>query len=163
MIYFFSEAQKLKKDDPLHQMIHNILYRRLLKRALIISKPTVEKKNEEFFSYTNIKKFQTDLSEKDPELRKLAEEIWEEAGKPCSLYDVWVDLPKLPPTGTADDTYVRTGTRDLPDFEKLSDIFKVDDWAEDYTEHKWRGHVFWSKRQRYKEKDFQSFCCCFKR
>ena len=72
----------------------------------------------------------------------MATEIWEIAGKPCSLYDVWVDLPKLPPTGTADDTYVRTGTQDNPDFEKLSDIFKVDDWAEDYTEHKWRGHVF---------------------
>lgn len=138
----YAEADKRKKDDPLHKLIHGLKFRRLLKRALIISKTTVEESSKDFFGYTVLKKFCADLKDKDGDLRQLAENIWNEAGKPCSLSEVWVDIPKLPPTGAADETYVNKGTFKLPDFVKLKDIFRVDDWAQDYAEHNWRGHVF---------------------
>lgn len=138
----FSEADKRKKDDQLHISIHNLQYRRLWKRALIISKSTVQPAYGEFFGYSNLKAFSTTLKTSDRQLRELAGEIWETAGKPCLKHELWIDLPKLPPTGTADDTYVNQGTQDKPNLCKLKEIFRVDDWAQNYAEHKWRGHVF---------------------
>lgn len=137
----YAEADKLEKGDLLHRLIHDLKFRRLLKRALIISKATITKPSE-FFGYTKLKKFCTDLKDNDHELRELAREICREAGNPCNPLEVWVDLPKLPPIGTADDTYVNIGSQSEPEFQKLKEIFQVDDWAESYTEHNWRGHVF---------------------
>ncbi len=138
----FYEAHRRKKDDPLHKLIHNLQYRRLLKRALIISKTTVKDSDKDFFGHSNLKKFCIDIESKDRNLRELAKKIVDAAGNPCDLHDVWVDLPKLPPIGSADEIYVNKGTIKKPSFSKLRDIFRVDDWAQDYSEHKWRGHVF---------------------
>lgn len=138
----YSEADQLSGDNPLHQLIHNLKFRRLFKRALIISRATVEKPFGDFFGYTVLKRFCTDLKDNDPELRSLAREICKEAGNPCAPLEVWVDLPKLPPIGSADDTYVNIGSQSEPEFQKLKDIFRVDDWAQSYAEHNWRGHVF---------------------
>jgi uncharacterized protein len=138
----YAEADRRSKDDLLHRLIHNLKFRRLLKRGLIISKATVEKFDKDFFGYTRLKEFCSDLKDNDHELRELAREIWEAAGKPCDLLEVWVDLPKLPPIGSADDTFVNIGSHREPEFEKLKEIFRVDDWAQNYAEHNWRGHVF---------------------
>jgi hypothetical protein len=138
----YSEAERRPSHDELHKLIHSLKFRRLLKRALIISRTTVEDPSKDVFGYTALKKFSTELKEKDPELRQLAVKIWEDAGKPCPILEIWIDLPKLPPIGAADDTYVNKGTFGAPDFVKLKDIFRVDDWAQTYAEHNWRGHVF---------------------
>lgn len=138
----YAEADRLPKTDLLHQFIHNIKFRRLWKRALIISKATVERPSHEFFGYTRLKKFCAELKENDHELRLLAREICDFAGNPCDPLEVWIDLPKLPPIGMADDTYVNIGGQDQPEFQKLRDIFLVDDWAQNYAENNWRGHVF---------------------
>jgi len=42
----YAEADRLKKTDPLHSLIHDLKYRRLLKRALTISKATVVKPSD---------------------------------------------------------------------------------------------------------------------
>jgi len=138
----YSEAERRPPKDELHNLIHSLKFRRLLKRALIISRTTVEDPSKDFFGYTALKKSCAELKNKDPELRELAVKIWEGAGKPCPILEIWVDLPKLPPIGAADDTYVNKGTFGSPDFVKLKDIFRVDDWAQTYAEHNWRGHVF---------------------
>ena len=138
----YAEADLRKKTDPLHKLIHDLKFRRLLKRALIISKTTVETGSKALFEYSELKRFCNDCYAKDPELRKLAKKIWEDSGKPCRLEQIWVDLPKTPPTGTADDTYVNKGTFKKPDYVQLKDVFRVDDWAHNYVEHNWRGHVF---------------------
>lgn len=138
----FAQLHLLSADDPLYRMIYNLAYRKLLKRALIISKSTVKEQSKEFFGYSTLKRFSADLLGKDIELRKLAQQIWEEAGKPCDLLDVWIDLPKVPPIGAADDIYINIGTHDSPNHVKMVKVFRVDDWAQDYVEHKWRGHVF---------------------
>ena len=138
----YAEADLRNKRDPLHRLIHDLKYRRLLKRALIISKTSVEPGSQDLFEYSTLKRFCNECYAKDPELRKLAKKIWETAGKPCRLEQIWVDLPKAPPVGTADDTFINKGTFNSPDFEKLKKIFSVDDWAHNYVEHNWRGHVF---------------------
>jgi HD superfamily phosphohydrolase len=138
----YSEADRLSKNNTLHQLIHNLKFRRLFKRALIISRATVEKPYGDFFGYTVLKKFCTDLKDNDHELRSLAREICQEAENPCGPLEVWIDLPKLPPIGSADDTYVNIGGEKDPEFLKLKDIFRVDDWAQSYAEHNWRAHVF---------------------
>lgn len=139
----YAEADLRKKNDPLHILIHDLKFRRLLKRALIISKTTVEDgSSKELFEYSALKRFCNECYAKDPELRNLAKKIWEDSGKPCRLEQIWVDLPKTPPVGTADDTYVNKGTFKSPDYVKLKKIFSVDDWAHNYVEHNWRGHVF---------------------
>ena len=152
----YAEADRRAKDDVLHRFIHNLKFRRLLKRALIISKTTVEKPSKDFFGYTVLKKFCTDLKDNDHELRELAKEIWEGAGKPCDLLEIWIDLPKLPPIGSADDTYVNVGSHKEPEIEKLKDIFGVDDWAQNYAEHNWRGHVFCPDRDEVRKKIAES-------
>ncbi len=115
-----------------HKILHNMLYRRLLKRALVISKSTTS-------GYSVIKKYAVNERDRDPYLRNLAEKIWIEAGKPCDKEDIWVDLPSPPPRGIADRTFIKKSENE---FVPLSKIFKVDDWAENYIEHLWRGHVF---------------------
>ncbi|OGP68125.1 MAG: hypothetical protein A2031_03730 [Deltaproteobacteria bacterium RBG_19FT_COMBO_43_11] len=139
----YAEADLRKKNDPLHKLIHDLKFRRLLKRALIISKTTVKDgSSKDLFEYSTLKRFCNESYAKDPELRKLAKKIWEDAGRPCRLEQIWVDLPKTPPTGTADDTYINKGTFRKPDYVTLKDVFRVDDWAHNYVEHNWRGHVF---------------------
>jgi len=133
---FFAEALKRKKSDLLHQMIHNILYRRLLVRALTISMDTVTKTGKRYHELRQ-------LNQKTKQVydlrRALARKIWIKAGKPHSPYEIWVDLPPEPPIGSADQTYVRTPSG-LP--RKLSDLFPIHYWSLLYISHKWRGHVF---------------------
>ncbi|MBW2091858.1 MAG: hypothetical protein JRI34_07010 [Deltaproteobacteria bacterium] len=42
----------------------------------------------------------------------------------------------------ADDIYVNLGTRQDPNFEKLSTLFRVDDWVTAFSQNSYRGHVF---------------------
>lgn len=133
---FFAEALKRKKSDLLHQMIHDILYRRLLVRALTISMDTVRnsgRRYQELRMLNQKTKTAYDLR------RALARKIWIKAGKPHSLYEIWVDLPPEPPIGAADHTYVRTPSGHP---RKLTDLFPVHYWSQLYISHKWRGHVF---------------------
>ncbi len=39
-----------------------------------------------------------------------------------------------------------------PNFVKMVDIFRVDDWAQTYVEHKWRGHIFCPDDQEIRKK-----------
>lgn len=138
----YAEADRLPKSDFLRRLIHSLRFRRLPKRALILSKATVEIPSRDFFRYSVLKKFCTDLKNNDPELRALAAQICDEAGNPCDPLDVWIDLPKLPPIDGAGETYVNVGSETQPELRQLKEIFCVDDWARGYAEHKWRGHVF---------------------
>lgn len=133
---FFSEALRRPEDDQVHRMIHQILYRRLLLRAITISADTVEAKDGNYFE---LRRLNQRGSEARAERRELAKQIWEEAKKPCPLEHIWVDLPADPPTGGADQTYVRTSAGKL---RRLSDLFPIHYWSNLYVSYKWRGHVF---------------------
>jgi len=131
----FGEAD-VTKDAKLHKMIHNVLYRRLFKRALVISLKTIQNRENDslkLFSLAN------PSQETNKKLRELAKAIWIEAGKPCLPEEVWIDLPKLPHNKEVYATFIR-----MPDksFIPLNKNFPIDDWVQQYAKNKWRGHVF---------------------
>ena len=133
---FFAEALKLAKDHPLHRIIHDILYRRHLVRALTINKDTHE---DDKTAYRELRRLNHNSEEDVCERRQLAAEIWDKAGRPCENHELWVDLPPSPGLGGADHTYVRAPSKEL---RKLTSFFPINYWNESYMSYKWRGHVF---------------------
>jgi HD superfamily phosphohydrolase len=131
---FFGEALRRRPDNPLHGMIHDILYRRLFVRALTISNDTVQGPPSAYQQLRQLN--QSDASAYD-ERRQLAREIWEEADRPHSSHHIWLDLPADPPVREADKIFVRTASGGLT---KLT--FPLNYWASLYATHKWHGHVF---------------------
>jgi HD superfamily phosphohydrolase len=136
---FFAEALRRPDADPLHRMLHDILYRRLFVRALTISKATVAADSP---GYQQLRR----LNQAGPvayrRRRELAKAIWGAASlerTSITPYHVWVDLPPDPKVGEADRTYVVDSSGELV---KLEQLFPSHYWAELYTSHKWRGHVF---------------------
>ncbi len=124
-------------DEELHRLIHNILYRRLLKRAVVISRKTIEGDPGPLLS-TNFNRAESRIY-----LRNLSRKIWKDAGEPCSIHDVWIDIPSPPSFKEANSTYVRTNRTDPDqDLKQLSDMFPSHQWTEQYNQHKLKGHVF---------------------
>ncbi|KPK97349.1 MAG: hypothetical protein AMJ95_09575 [Omnitrophica WOR_2 bacterium SM23_72] len=132
---FFSETL-LTKDPLLHKLIHNILYRRLFLRALVITRDNIEESSQ-----PNYKEFQ-DLSQKKiynyKILRGLAEKIWQSSGKPCLSEEIWIDVPAFPPTKEVDETFIKYPS----ELKKMSKLFPSNEWVDMYAFHKWKAHVF---------------------
>jgi len=129
-------------DDQLHELIHNLYFRRLLKRALIISCPTVNV--EEEGALDNFNRLLN--THEDAHLRReISREIWEKAGRPGMKEQVFLDMPKRPKFVAADETYIYHAEPSDTATNKpitLNDLIKVDSWAKQYMEHRYRGHVF---------------------
>lgn len=129
----------LKKDDYLHKLMHNLQYRRLLKRAIVISRDTIKdiSKLDNYDQYAA----ETALKEGIEYYRWIAKRIWEEAGKPGLLQELWVDCPKDPAFDEADDTWISPLGQKQPPLP-LTDFFQAEKYANQYKFKKWRSHVF---------------------
>ncbi|MBC8418744.1 MAG: HD domain-containing protein [Desulfobacterales bacterium] len=125
-------------NGELHALIHNLFFRRLLKRALIISRRTVELKDND--RWDELQRHAKKSSNSAKKRRELAREIWKFAGKPCLPQEVWVDLPELPSMKAADDTFVLPSEGAEP--ITLNKLFPTGQWTSQYGLNKWRGHVF---------------------
>ena len=125
-------------DKELHKLIHNLFFRRLLKRALVLSNRTIEKNDDD--RWDELQRHAKKTSNAAHERRRLAKDIWEAAGKPCLLQEVWVDLPELPSMKAADTTFVLPGPES--DLIPLNELFPTVKWTQKYGQNKWRGHVF---------------------
>lgn len=130
---FFGEAYRISKEEPLHNLIHNLAYRRLFKRALVISTQTIDS------GHQNIFKLRTPTVANIRYLRELAEKIWVNAGKPCLKEEIWIDLPKPPHNKEVYGTFIKRGEGD---FISLNENFPIDEWVEQFVKNKWRGNVF---------------------
>lgn len=126
-------------DDRLHSLVHDLFFRRPLKRALIVSRRTIGLDQEDD-RWDDIQRHATQSPESFSERRNLAGDIWTEAGKPCLRQQVWVDLPELPSMRAADDTFVLPWEHATP--IPLTDLFPTGKWVQQYGMNKWRGHVF---------------------
>lgn len=137
---FFAEADKIKQNDPLHDLIHSLLYRRLLKRAIVITMASIdiEDDEEKRLWLERILK----LARNPKYTRELAKRIWEEGGKPCALHQIWVDLPELPSGEPGENAFVNVGTLKKPNLKPLKDFMPIAQWVNAYALNKWRGHVF---------------------
>lgn len=136
---FFAMATQTS-DNILHKLIHDLQYRRLLKRAVTISRNTVE--NDDGFD--TLMAFRHEYKpELHNRLREVAKHICEEAikqGIECNVEQIWIDLPAPPKvTRDIDRAYVI-----LPDDNliSLAKVFPISQWLELYDLHKWHGHVF---------------------
>lgn len=134
------------KSEKLHSLIHNLFFRRLLKRALIISRRTIEQSDDD--RWDELQRHAKKSSSSSKKRRELAQEIWKHAGKPCLLQEVWVDLPELPSMKAADDTFVLPSERAKP--ITLNELFPTGKWTRQYGLNKWRGHVFCPPQHREK-------------
>jgi HD superfamily phosphohydrolase len=121
------------KPPRLCKQIKKIKERNLLKRALVISKKTVETEDglDEL------------LKQRDrPQvLRKIAKEIVEDPklkGK-CEYYDVWVDLPDAPRFPEPSQCIVKITDEH---YENLDYFLPVAEWSRSFATNKWRGYVF---------------------
>jgi HD superfamily phosphohydrolase len=124
----------LKQVPQVDFIIENIRNRQFLKRALVLSRKTVN----------TLETFQkvTKLSEDPSKIRKLRELITDEItqkGASTSLYEVWVDIPKPPSLREASQCKVKITDEDYP---SLSEVFPADWWLTAYNETKWKGHIF---------------------
>ena len=133
---FFSQGLE---EDALQPMIHNILNRRLLKRAMTISMQSVS-------GDTQRKMFALDtIKTREPgELVDLRQRIFDaiEEEHQTSLASLWLDLPSGPDLNEAAvHCFVNTGGEDEP--KALADMFPTDDWLTSYEQNKWHGHVFY--------------------
>lgn len=137
-------AEGARTSDPeIHRLIHNIVYRRPLKRALVISRKTIDANSSDMNNFNKL--LYTKHNKRDIELRwrELAKKIWEDAGKPCSEHDVWIDLPNPPSFKEAAATHVRTDRTDVnKGLRKLEEFFPTNQWTDQYKAHKLKGHVF---------------------
>ena len=139
--YDFFGWDLCKLDENLHELLHNLVYRRLLKRAIVISKDTIKRECrgqiDQYTKYVEEPAFPDGLEY----YRWLAKKIWEEAGKPGLRQQVWVDCPKDPSFDEANDTWISPlGESEEP--IRIIDFFNVDKYADQYKQKKWRSHVF---------------------
>jgi uncharacterized protein len=136
--------------ETLHDLIHNLFFRRLLKRALIISRPTTKEKDVDRFDDL------LNLSEDHAECRRIAEKIWDKSGKVCGKQEIFLDLPKRPNFSAADDTYIYHDDPVQTQHTKpitLNSLLKLGSWSEQYVKHRYRGHVFCPPEHREKVAD----------
>ena len=140
---FFTLAY-LIKDDRLHRLLHNLRYRRLLKRALVICKDSIKKDDLPYFLDLRQLARKRDVEDQS-RLRHIALEIWKRSGRCCSRYEVWLDVPTPPSGREADLAFVRPAQGAGEQGEALfplSQSFPARTWADMYWLHKYRVHVF---------------------
>jgi uncharacterized protein len=136
----FYDLNIARMDGNLHMLLHNLHYRRLLKRAIVIARDTVTESS--IHNLDTYAKYREDpIIEGEDYYRSLAKKIWEEAKKPGLLQEIWVDCPDDPDFEEANDTWISSlgeGLQPLP----LSVFFRADKYADQYKQKKWRSHVF---------------------
>lgn len=131
---FFEIIGKIPGDQKLHKLVHNLQYRRLLKRCLVISSDTIE----DVESLDNLIKYR---EMGDVVYRELANDILVEAGNIAEIEEVWVDCPQDPKFTEAVDTWISPLAGEECQFN-LTKFFSINQWADQYKHRKWRGHVF---------------------
>lgn len=139
--YDFFDWKLCEIDDNLHNLLHSLIYRRLLKRAIVISRDTIKPEcKEKIDSYVKFVQEPVTVEGIDY-YRWLAKEIWEEAGRPGLLQEIWVDCPKDPSFNEANNTWI-SPLGDGQDPIPLTEFFSIDKYADQYKQRKWRSHVF---------------------
>ncbi|MGD0091316.1 MAG: HD domain-containing protein [Planctomycetota bacterium] len=136
----YSLGFRTPKDEKLHDLIHNLYFRRLLKRAVILSRRMVNE-DEGDNDLGPLLEFASPGQRSALKRRQLAREIYDKAKPPdCLPQEVWLDLPEMPSTKAADETYVLPTQHGVP--VPLKHFFPAGKWPEQYGITRWRGHVF---------------------
>jgi len=137
---FLGAGMRMKPTDPLHILMHDLVYRRLLKRVAILSHRTVD--NVANFANLLALRDSDSLSSKK-ELRDIAKDITARAkikGINLMSEQIWIDLPKNPTKkGDIEAAKVLYPNGDYVD---LTEVFPIGEWVELYDINRWQGFVF---------------------
>ena len=118
-----------------------MLYRRLFKRVLTISTHTIEGIDDkdvkaayrQFFNFRN----------NPSAMREFAKQVWRESGAECSIYEVWLDIPKQATLEKAGDARINVAPRNAPpDLKKLAEYIPVKAWTETYGQYYAQSFLF---------------------
>ncbi len=142
---FFAEAYSHRIDSTEHKLIHNLLYRRLLKRVLTISTNTVEVFTNEEAKLSQKAAYSEFFNQREnpQRLRKLAKEVLKMAKANCSICDVWFDLPSLPTFKKAGEAKINQAPRGKrPILKSLSAFIPVEKWVETYHQYYAQSFLF---------------------
>lgn len=129
--YQLLTAGKRTQDKELARLLNRLSMRDFLTPSVILSIYSVKEREPLDIFIKSLSSF--DLR------RQLSEKIWEAAGKPCLLEEVWVDVPGLPSLRSFETILVTMGTGNVA---HLYDIIPISQWANIYLKHKWRAFVF---------------------
>jgi HD superfamily phosphohydrolase len=134
----FTFGMNYDQGNKIHTLIHDLQYRRLIKRVAAISPNTVIL-NDSFRKFVALRHPNNkDIHDK---LRNIAKIISLEASKKydCPQEQVWIELPISPKIGKD----IRGAYILYPNnIVKVVDIFPIEDWLESYELYKWQAYVF---------------------
>jgi HD superfamily phosphohydrolase len=123
-------------DQIIKEKIDALRNRSLYKRALVISKKTIEESS--LNRWNQVSK----LYETPQHLNSLREAIYEKAKENCncSIEDIWVDIPKPPSFKEGADCLIKIAGTD--ENIRLRDVFPIDEWTTAFTQNKYQGFIF---------------------
>lgn len=136
----------LTDDTDIKSIVDDIRQRRLWRRALVVSRHTVTEEMHDpevvhgTGPFAELVQLAGNDAEKIARRRELAAQIWEEAGKPGSSHEVWLDIPKLPSMEEAERMWISAPGLDHP--VTLGEFLPIQEWVELYGSHRWRAHIF---------------------
>ncbi len=142
---FFAEANSHDQNSTQHKLIHNLLYRRLLKRVLTVSTNTIKTFDDERKTAEQKAGYDYFFNQrKNPLLmRKLAKEVLTSAGVDCSICEVWFDIPSSPTFKKAGDAQINQAPRGKPpNLKSLSAFIPVEKWVETYHQYYAQSFLF---------------------
>ena len=130
---FISEGARTK-DEMLHKLMHDLQYRRHLKRVMTISYGN-------WLEGDILGLLSTDANyhQRQAKLRDLAEKICRLSGLACTPYELWIDIPDALKISHDQGPLVRKKDNN---YEHLSNYFPYAQWNEIFITHKHKGHIY---------------------
>lgn len=128
------------EDMELKRLINDIKNRRLLKRAFLITRKTINQ-SDNWAGIIKLVHQGVSESERNNHLRQLACKIWSRAEVSCSKYEVWIDIPKSPMSKEISTVKVRS--RKSPhECEGIEKFYPLVQYNDLYELNRLNGYVF---------------------
>jgi HD superfamily phosphohydrolase len=127
-------------DSTLKNLINNIRYRKLLKRAFLITRKSIDKG-----AWAGIIKLlyqDRDEVTRNKYLRKLARNIHSDSGVDCSPYEVWIDIPKSPISDEIQTIKVRPRKNIDGRCDSIEKYYPLAQYKDLYETNRLNGYVF---------------------
>ena len=75
-------------------------------------------------------------------IRDLRDVIVDRLRNKCDVYNLWIDLPPLPPFEEPPHTVIKLTDDDYIRMDEEDDKFYMLDWLNTYEKTRWKGYVF---------------------
>ncbi|HWY31472.1 MAG TPA: HD domain-containing protein [Candidatus Acidoferrum sp.] len=139
---FFAEAYSHSPESEPHQLIHDILYRRLFQRILTVGRNTIQNFDDPS-QRAGYAEFYNLRSKPRSELRQLVREIISRAKVNVDAHDVWLDIPRDPSFKKAGEARVNLSPRNgTPRLIDLQTVIPIVEWMSTYSQYYAQSFLF---------------------